>query len=198
MVLVVVRNQEVMTTSYGETAPGSGVLPNSSSLLRLCSISKVFAAEILLELVKEGKLKLTDPLQKFAPAGKIVPAGIDGTPITLRDLVTHTSGLPREVAAYPARAPHFTFPDEAYRWRWLPKQRLLTHPGVAALYSNVGFDLLGDALASAANTSYAQLLNDRIVAPLGLRNTTLTPRPEQCGQLLRGAADQGPCTDTRA
>jgi D-alanyl-D-alanine-carboxypeptidase/D-alanyl-D-alanine-endopeptidase len=62
----------------------------------------------------------------------------------------------------------------------------------------VAFDLLGDALAAAANQTYTQLLNARIVQPLGLRDTTLTPGKEQCARLLRGNADEGPCTDTQA
>jgi serine-type D-Ala-D-Ala carboxypeptidase/endopeptidase len=198
MVLVVVRDQEVMMNGYGETFPGSGVKPSSNSLIRLCSISKVFAGQLLMELTNEGGVKLTDPLQRFAPPKRIVPTGAGGTPITLRDLATHTSGLPREVGPYPANTPHFIFPDQVFCWRWLPKQRLITRPGTAALYSNVGFDLLGDALAAAANKPYAQLLNERIVRPLGLRNTTLTPTREQCDQLLRGTEDEGPCTDTRA
>ena len=198
MVLVVVRNHEVMMKSYGETFPGSGVRPNSNSLIRLCSISKVFAGELLAQLTNEGKVALNDPLRRFAPPKSIVPEGAGRTPITLRDLATHTSGLPREVSSYPAKTPHFTFPDQTFRWTWLPKQRLMTRPGTAALYSNVGFDLLGDALASAANKTYAQLLNERIVRPLGLRDTTLTPSTEQCARLLRGTGDQGPCTDTQA
>jgi D-alanyl-D-alanine-carboxypeptidase/D-alanyl-D-alanine-endopeptidase len=198
MVLVVVRNQEVMMKGYGETFPGSGVKPNSDSLVRLCSISKVFAGEILMEMTNEGKVRLSDPLQQFAPPKRIVPKGAGVTPITLRDLATHTSGLPREVGPYPANTPHFTFPDQAFRWRWLRKQRLITRPGTAALYSNVGFDFLGDVLATAAKQPYAQLLNERIVRPLGLRDTTLTPTREQCAQLLRGSGDEGPCTDTQA
>jgi D-alanyl-D-alanine-carboxypeptidase/D-alanyl-D-alanine-endopeptidase len=198
MVLVVVRNHEVMMKNYGETFPGSGDRPKSNSLIRLCSISKVFAGELLMELTNEGKVTLNDPLQRFATPKAIVPEGAGGTPITLRDLATHTSGLPREVSSYPANTPHFTFPDQAFRWTWLPKQRLITRPGTAALYSNVGFDLLGDALASAANKTYAQLLYERIVRPLGLRDTTLTPSMEQCARLLRGTGDEGPCTDTQA
>ena len=153
MVLVVVRDREVMIRSYGETFPGSGVKPDSNSLLRLCSISKVFAGTLLAELAGEGKVRFSDPLQRFAPPNTTIPAGIDGTPLTLRDLATHTGGLTREVSSYPPRTPHFTFPDQAFRWAWLPKQKLIAPPGTAAVYSNVGFDLLGDALASAANTT---------------------------------------------
>jgi D-alanyl-D-alanine-carboxypeptidase/D-alanyl-D-alanine-endopeptidase len=198
MVLVVVRNRDVMIQSYGETFPGSGERPNANSLVRLCSISKVLAADLLMQLAKENKLALTDPLQRFAPPDAIVPKSAGGTPITLRDLATHTAGLPREVGAYPEETPHFTFPDQTYRWTWLPKRRLISRPGTVALYSNIGFDLLGDALASAANRTYAQLLDERIVRPLGLRDTTLTPNSEQCARLLFGTRDEGPCTDTQA
>jgi D-alanyl-D-alanine-carboxypeptidase/D-alanyl-D-alanine-endopeptidase len=197
MVLVVVRNREVMMTGYGETFPGSGSRPNANSLLRLCSISKVFAGELLTELASEGKVALTDPLQRYAPPKVIVPESSDGTSITLRDLATHTGGLSREVSSYPAKTAHFTFPDFQYRWTWLPKQKLIARPGTAAVYSNVGFDLLGDALAMAANESYPQLLNERIVGPLGLRDTTLTPSAEQCGRLLLGNRDEGACTETQ-
>ena len=198
MVLVVVRNREVMVKGYGETAPGSGMKPDAQSLIRLCSLSKVFTGELLLDFSNEGKLRLDDPLQRFAPAHRLVPKGTLGTPITLEELATHTSGVAREVGAYPPKIPHFTFPDYAQRWAWLPRQKLLFRPGTAALYSNVGFDLLGDALASAAHKPYAQILNERIVGPLGLRDTTLSPGSGQCARLLRGSGDEGACTDTQA
>jgi D-alanyl-D-alanine-carboxypeptidase/D-alanyl-D-alanine-endopeptidase len=198
MVLVVVRDRETMIKGYGETFPGSAHNPDANSLIRLCSLSKVFATDLLLRLAADGKLSLTDPLQRYAPPGKHVPAGADGTEITLRDLATHTAGLPREVSAYPAKAPHFTFPSYTVRWAWLQKQNLITPPGTAALYSNVGFDFLGDALAIASSKSYAQLLHDRLLQPLGMWDTTLVPSFEQCARLLRGPRDEGPCTDTLA
>lgn len=198
MVLVVVRNNEVMIKGYGETYPQSGHPPAANSFIRLCSLSKVFTADLLLKLVADGKVHLDDPLQLYAPRGKHVPRSDDGTQITLEDLATHTAGLTREVSSYPRKTPHFTFPDYAYRWDWLPQQTLATPPGTAALYSNVGFDLLGDALASAAHTSYATLLHDRLLQPLNMWDTTLVPSVEQCARLLQGIKDQGPCTDTQA
>jgi D-alanyl-D-alanine-carboxypeptidase/D-alanyl-D-alanine-endopeptidase len=198
MVLVVVRNRESMIKGYGETFPGSAHTPDSKSLIRLCSLSKVFATDLLLKLAADGKLSLTDPLTRYAPPGKHVPVAADGTEITLQDLATHTAGLPREISAYPKKSPHFTFPDYTQRWAWLQKQELITPPGTAALYSNVGFDFLGDALAYASSKSYAQLLHDRLLQPLGMWDTTLVPSFEQCARLLRGDRDEGPCTDTLA
>ncbi len=198
MVLVVVRNHDVLIKGYGETFPGSDQRPDADSLLRLCSISKVFAGDLLVKLTSEGKVSLSDPLQRYAPAGVTVPQWPGGIPITLRDLATHTAGLPREVSAYPRKTPHFTFPDYRLRWAWLLKQKLISAPGTAALYSNVGFDFLGDGLATATGESYAGLLHEKLLQPLGMWDTTLFPSAEQCARLLHGAGDEGPCTATEA
>jgi D-alanyl-D-alanine-carboxypeptidase/D-alanyl-D-alanine-endopeptidase len=197
MSLVVVRNQETLIRGYGESAPGSHRAPDAASEIRLCSLTKVMTADLLARTAADGTVKLTDPLQLYAPAGVVVPKGPEDSPITLRDLATHTSGLAREVAAYPRHTPHFTFPNFATRWDWLPKQTLPDAPGSLASYSNVGFDLLGDSLAHAARTSYARLLHERLLAPLNMWDTTLVPSREQCDRLLEPLKDQGPCTDTQ-
>jgi D-alanyl-D-alanine-carboxypeptidase/D-alanyl-D-alanine-endopeptidase len=203
MVLVVVRDNQVFFHGFGETAPGNGQAPTQTSILRLCSLSKIFATDLLIKLAQDpatAKLvRLDTPLQKFAPPKVKVPTKLPSKrPITLADLATHTSGLPREVGRAPKGTPHFTFPDYAYRWRWLPKQILKTTPGTTALYSNVGFDLLGDALEKAAGKPYAKLLAERTTEPLGMKETGFTPNPEQCRRLLQTAHDEGDCTDTQA
>jgi len=197
MVLVAVRNHEVAITGFGETAPGSRITPTQDSLLRLCSLSKIFATDLLIQLEHDGTVHLDDPLQRFAPPHAIVPS-LAGREITLLDLATHTAGLPREVGNAPRGTPHFTFPDYTYRWHWLRTQRLHTAPGAAALYSNIGFDLLGDALQQATHEPYARLFAERIATPLGLRETGFTPTPAQCSHLLLSIHDEGPCTDTQS
>jgi len=198
MVLVVVRGKEVFFQGYGETAPGSGKLPDEKSILRLCSLSKIFATDLLVKLIHDGTLHLDDPLQLFAPHGVRVPTW-PGHPITLENLATHTAALPREVGRAPRgeNTAHFTFPSYAYRWHWLPTQRLRYAPGTQALYSNVGFDFLGDAIQRAAGKPYATLLAERTTVPLGMTETGFTPNPAQCSRLLQGAHDEGPCTDTQ-
>jgi len=200
MVLVVVRDNDVFIRGYGETAPGSGQRPDANSLIRLCSLSKTLTTDLLVKLAKDNLIALTDPLQKFAPEGKTVPTVPNRSyrPITIGDLATHTAGLPRETGPTPRSVSYFAFPDETYRWNWLPKQHLLALPGTQASYSNIGFDLLGDALEKASGRTYAQLFHDRTAVPLGLHETTLTPTPDQCARLLTGAHREGPCTDTQA
>lgn len=195
MVMVMMRGREVVFRGYGETFPGSGVRPDEHSLLRLCSLSKIFATDLLMKLVNDGTVRLSDPLQKFAPRGVRVPER-DASPITLESLATHTAGLPREIGPGPRGTPHFTFPDRTLRWAWLPKAHLASAPGTVALYSNLGFDFLGDALERAAHKPYPQLFAERITQPLGMRETSFDPTPEQCARLLRGTHNEGPCTPT--
>lgn len=194
MVLVVVRDKQVFFRGYGETAPGSHQLPTQDSLLRLCSLTKIFTTDMLTKLVVDKTVQLNDPLQSFAPRHMVVPKRV--RPITLLDLATHTSGLPRELGNAPHGTAHFTFPDYRTRWRWLPNQRLRSVPGTAALYSNVGFDFLSDALQAATHKQYAALLGDRTLNPLHMWHTTFFPNAEQCNRLLIGAREEGPCTVT--
>ena len=196
MVLVVVRDNQVFFHGYGETSPNSHQLPTQDSLLRLCSLTKIFTTDVLSKLVAEKTVHLDDTLQRYAPPGKVVPKRI--RPITLAELATHTSGLPRELGNAPRDTAHFTFPDYRTRWRWLPNQRLRSTPGTSALYSNVAFDLLSDALQSAAHRQYARLLAERTLNPLHMQQTTFFPTAEQCRHLLIGAHDDGPCTTTEA
>jgi D-alanyl-D-alanine-carboxypeptidase/D-alanyl-D-alanine-endopeptidase len=196
MVLVVVRDNEVFFHGYGETAPNSQQLPTQDSLLRLCSLTKIFTTDVLTKLVAGETVRLDDLLQRYAPPGTVVPKRVRS--ITLADMATHTSGLPRELGNAPPNTPHFTFPDYRTRWRWLPNQHLRSTPGTAALYSNVTFDFLSDALQSATHKQYAALLAERTLNPLHMQHTTFFPNAEQCRHLLVSVHEDGPCTATEA
>lgn len=201
MVMVVVRGDQLTLLGYGETAPGSARKPDADSLLRVGSMSKVLATELMIRLADEGRVRLSDPLQKYAPPGVTVPTGPASQPISLLNLATHTSGLARAVEG---KVDHqiapFTWPGRELRWEWLQRQTLAYVPGSAALYSNVGYSLLGDALATAGRMPYPQLLRDRLTGPLGMNDTTASPTPQQCSRLLIGGKTNptGPCNDTQA
>ena len=194
MVLVVVRNDQVFFKGYGETAPNSRQVPTANSVVRLCSLTKIFTTDLLAKLVNDKSVALDDPLQRYAPPHAVLPRRVQ--PITLLNLATHTSGLPRELGNAPAGTPHFTYPDYGTRWHWVPGQHLRSVPGSEALYSNVGFDLLGDALQSAAHKPFAAALAERTLKPLRMYQTTYFPNASQCAQLLISARDEGPCTST--
>jgi serine-type D-Ala-D-Ala carboxypeptidase/endopeptidase len=194
LVLVVVRGDRAYFHGYGEAVPGSREAPTRESVVRICSLTKIFTTDLLAKLVSDGTVRLDDPLKKYAPEAAIVPER-DG-PITLEDLATHTAGLEREIGTAPRHTPHFTYPNFDTRWNWLASAQLKFTPGTQAYYSNVGFDLLSDALSGAARRPYAALLEKRTLAPLGMWQTTFFPNPKQCERLMTGAHDEGPCTIT--
>jgi D-alanyl-D-alanine-carboxypeptidase/D-alanyl-D-alanine-endopeptidase len=200
MVLAVVHGEDQMVVGYGETAEGSGQEPDGKSLLRLGSGSKVFAGELLGDLAADGQLSLTDPLERFAPEGIRVP-DLDGRAITLLDLATHSAALPRELPLDPPpNSPPFAWPTAADRFAWLADSTLPWAPGSVASYSNVGFDLLSAALATATGKTYPDLLRDRITGPLGMSDTVLEPSEEQCARFMTGYGIPGagaePCAST--
>jgi D-alanyl-D-alanine-carboxypeptidase/D-alanyl-D-alanine-endopeptidase len=198
MVLVVVRGDATLMRFYGETEKGNHRLPDGTSVLRLNSVTKVFTTEVVAALAAEGKLSLTDPLQRFA--GDVKVPQFNQRPITLLDLATHSAALPREMGDPPEGTNPRVWPTFKDRWDWLPNYTLPWAPGTVAAYSNVGFDLLADAAAKAGGQSYADLLRTKVTAPLGMVDTGLTPTAEQCARLMIGSGLGGPasCVDTQA
>src|SRR5580698_5875543 len=73
MVLVIVHDNQVFFHGYGEATPGSHQLPTQDSVVRICSLTKIFTADLLSKLVADKTVKLTDPLQRFAPPHTLVP-----------------------------------------------------------------------------------------------------------------------------
>ena len=201
MVVVTVQGGQIHVYGRGETRPGSGQLPDGQSLVRIGSGSQVLTAEVLARLVEDGKLKLDDTLQRHAGAGRVVPRAPSVPEITLLDLATHVSGLPRGVSSGPPKyAAPFAWPGEAVRWGELKDGKTDAVPRTEAVYSNRGYDLLGDAMASAGGAPYTELLARLVTRPLQMEDTTATPTPEQCARLMSGPDldNSGPCGATTA
>jgi len=188
-VVAVVHGDQARAMGFGRMNPGADRAADATTLVRLESVSKLFAGELLADLASRGKVKLSDPLALYAPTGWQAPVQASPTPpITLVNLATHTSGLPREATAGPGKAVDEGQPAavaSAARWAWLAQQRRLPSPGAGALYSNVAFDLLGDAL------------NASVTGPLGMADTTARPSAEQCRRMMAGDPDRKPfpCVD---
>jgi D-alanyl-D-alanine-carboxypeptidase/D-alanyl-D-alanine-endopeptidase len=196
-----VQGGQIEVHGRGETRPGSGQLPDGRSLVRIGSGSQVLTAEVLARLVQDGKLRLDDTLQQYAAAGRVVPRTAGMPEITLLDLATHVSGLPRGVSSGPPKyAAPFAWPGEAVRWDELKDGKTDAAVRTEASYSNRGFDLLGDALAAAGGAPYTDLLARLVTTPLQMYDTTATPAPAQCARLMSGPDldNSGPCGATTA
>ncbi|HYG43576.1 MAG TPA: D-alanyl-D-alanine-carboxypeptidase/endopeptidase AmpH [Bordetella sp.] len=186
VIIAVVRGDDSVIQAYGETAPGNGVEPDAQSIFRIGSVSKVFATDVLAALAAQGKVRLTDPLAKYAPEHTGVQ--VNGRPITLLDLATHSAGLPRELPnpdAKPSDNPFAAF-ERDYYWTWLGSHKPAYVPGTTTLYSNMGFGLLGDALAKAGGADYSTVLANEVLKPAGLADTTNTLDDAQKKRLMTG------------
>jgi len=195
MVATVVDGDDVTTQGFGRIGPKDPRQPDGRTVVRLQSISKLFASDLLASLVAQGKVKLTDPLLAHAPAGWAPPKGNKtDAQISLVSLATHTSGMPREAGIDPPLTPAAYIPA---RWAWLARETGRPAPGAQALYSNVGFELLGDALANVTGKSYGDALDMAVTGPLGMVDTTAQPTAEQCGRLLAPDPRRAPypCVD---
>jgi serine-type D-Ala-D-Ala carboxypeptidase/endopeptidase len=158
--------------SYGEA--GSGARPlGPKSVFEIGSINKTFTGAILADMVRRGEVSLNDPVAKYLPPDVRVPSR-GGRQITLLDLATHTSGLPRVPTGYkiPDRANPYAHYEAAHLYEFLSSYELERDVGAEPVYSNLGMGLLGHALARAAGAkSFAELVRQRITGPLHLRMT---------------------------
>lgn len=197
MAIVAIDANQRMFVSRGSVRPGSQQPPQKDSLIRVASLTKLMTSQLMVKLAEEGRLQLDDPLSKYAPPGSRVPS-FDGQPIRLINLATHTSALPREQPGGKAVRAVFTWPTYSQRWNWLRSAQLKWAPGERAGYSNLAFDLLGDALARAGGKPYPTLFREKITRPLGMKDTTFTPSPDQCGRLIIPAKSPSPCDNSLA
>ncbi|MDK1685822.1 D-alanyl-D-alanine-carboxypeptidase/endopeptidase AmpH [Cronobacter malonaticus] len=197
MAIVVIDGNQRVFRSFGETRPGNNVRPQLDSVIRIASLTKLMTSEMLVKMLDQGVVKLDDPLSRYAPPGARVPT-YQGEPIRLVNLATHTSALPREQPGGAAKRPVFVWPTREQRWQWLSTATLKAAPGATASYSNLAFDLLADALANAAGKPYTQLFEEQITRPLGMKDTTFTPSPDQCKRLMVAEKGASPCNNTLA
>jgi CubicO group peptidase (beta-lactamase class C family) len=198
MVVGVITPQGQHVIGYGKPGLQDDRPLDGDTVFEVGSVTKVFTALLLSDMVQRGEVALGDPVRKHLPPGVMVPEWRRHE-IALIDLATHTSGLPffptdlpllEDWLADPTIAADYS-PDRLYSF--LGHCRLLHDVGVHWEYSNLGFGLLGLALASRGNDTYEAMLRSRIIAPLGLTRTSITPTTDMRARLAIGYdAEQKP------
>jgi serine-type D-Ala-D-Ala carboxypeptidase/endopeptidase len=172
--------------AYNERTHGEPVF-DARTLFEIGSITKAFTGALLADMVARGDVKLDDPVAKFLPPTVRMPARA-GKQITLLDLATQSSALPRLPANMkPANSanPYADYTvDQLYEF--LGSHELRRDIGAQYEYSNLGFGLLGHVLALRAGQSYEALVRERILAPLGMNNTSITLSAQQRALLAPG------------
>lgn len=164
--------------SYAGAAGGGASMPVTTgpdaTLFEIGSISKVFTGLLLAQAVEAGDLRLDDTLGELL-RGKVQFAQPEVAAVTLRQLVTHTSCLPRLPPAFrgpdQVRSNPYRSYDRARMWTALGALKIEKAAPCDASYSNFGFGVLGEVLSERYGKPWAELVRERITAPLGMRNT---------------------------
>lgn len=164
---------------------------DGTTVFEIGSITKVMTALLLADMALKGEVRLDDPVVKYLPAGTRVPERGDGQ-ITLRDLATHTSGLPRMPGNFAPADPANPYADYGVEqlYDFLASYQLPREIGAEFEYSNLGAALLGHALTLRAGQDYETMLTERVLTPLGMTETVIALSPALADRLAPGH-DQG-------
>jgi CubicO group peptidase (beta-lactamase class C family) len=186
---------ERRVVGYGRRRRDARDPPDGGTICEIGSITKVFTGLLLADLAEQGLVSPEDPLASHLPASARVPTR--GTrQISLGDLASHASGLPRNPKGTLRRwladrhNPNARLSVEEL-YASLARTRLRRRPGQRVKYSNLGAALLGVALARAAGQPYEALVRERICVPLGMPDTVVTLTGEQTARLATGYTRRG-------
>jgi len=164
---------------------------NGDTVFEIGSVTKVFTSLALADMVQRGEVTLADPLARYLPAEVKVPQR-GGHAITLQDLSTQTSGLPRLPANFSPKDPANPYADYSAEnlYQFLSTYELTRDIGAQYEYSNLGAGLLGHVLARRAGTDYEALVTSRICRPLEMTSTRTALTPEMKMRFAVGHNDQ--------
>ena len=188
---VVDADGHTRVVAYGDPGPGQPAL-DGNTVFEIGSISKVFTATVLAEMVQEGKVKLEDPVQRYLPSTVQLPTR-NGKAITLGNLSEQNSGLPRMPDNFHPVDPANPYADYSVQqmYDFLSHYQLARDPGAQFEYSNLGVGLLGHVLSLAAGKPYEQLERERVWEPLGMTHTAITFTPWMKAHLALGHDEAG-------
>ena len=174
--------------NYGFANNAQNRRVTEDSIFNLGSVGKLFATTSLAEAVKQGQLSLDDPVAKYVTE---LQRGGDIRRVTLGQLASHTSGLPRVPQQYEHwHRGNYTWPDFVRflnSWKAGPNHE----PGQQYLYSNAAMVLMRVALERRFNTRFAALMHDRITGPLGMSSTALPLPRDLLGRAVQGYNPMG-------
>ncbi len=172
--IAIVFDQEIIwSKGYGFSDVERKIPATPSTVYRMGSVTKVFTSTAIMLLRDQGKLRLDDPVSMYLPWFRINHSFPDAPEITIRQLLTHTSGLPRE-----ADVPYWTdhvFPSREQLAQVVPTQDAVAPPETTYHYSNLGMSILGEVVTEVSGLSWAGFLEKEIFKPLGMSSSSGAP-----------------------
>ena len=187
IVVGIIDDKGARVITFGKPSLDGKQPLDGNSIFEIGSVTKVFTATLLADMVERGEVSLSDPISKYLPKTVKTPSR-DGKEITLLDLATQTSGLPRVPTNFAPKDPRNPYADYSVDqlYAFLSGYTLTRGIGEKYEYSNVGVGLLGHILAIRAGTDYETLVRKRICEPLKMNDTKISLTPEMQTRLTTG------------
>ena len=181
---VVHGDRLLLSAGYGTLDAPGNVPTTADTIYSIGSVSKLFTSIAVMQLVEAGKLRLDDELTCVA-RHLILPRATPGSgPITLRNMLTHSSGLPTEGSSPGFQAPDFPFPTRAELRLQFAQLTTLQRSGERYQYSNFAMSLLAEVIEVASGQRYEDYVQQHVLRPLGLEDTQPRLPIELLGQRL--------------
>jgi CubicO group peptidase (beta-lactamase class C family) len=180
----IVRHGEIAyARGFGVMSLEHGTPVTPTTLFHMASVTKPFVATAVMQLVERGKIRLDAPVVTYLPYFRLRDPR--GASITIRQLLTHTSGLP-DVIDYEWGHPQ-TDDGALERYvRSLADRPLLWDPGSRYSYSNIGFEILGDVIAKVSGMPFETYVAREILDPLRMTSSSLLLTRVDPAQLASG------------
>lgn len=167
----VVSDQDLVWASgfgFADVAAKTPMSPTTK--FRMASHSKMFAAIAIMQLREQGKLRLDDPVSNYLPWFKAKPAGDDDGPITIEQLLSHSSGMQREAGDHWTS---YEFPTADELRRLYADRQAPFAPSVRWKYSNLAFSIVGAVTEHVSGQSWADYIDRNIFKPLGMNASSV-------------------------
>ena len=175
----VVHDQELLAArGFGLANPDTGALATPETIYSICSISKLFTSVALMQLRDMGQVRLDAPVSDYLDWFTLQDAHPNDEAITVRRLLSHSSGLPRESDFPYWSDPDFVFPTHDQIVQQLSNQSTLYPSSRYFQYSNLGLTLAGEIVAQVSNQDFHSRIQSQILDPLGMKDT-FTDIPEE-------------------
>ncbi len=193
VVLVASRDADLGVAAIGHADRAARTPMRADSLFWIASMSKPMTSSALMMLVDEGAVRLDDPVSTYLPefTGQMLAVEQDeehvllkkpARPITVRDVLSHTSGLPFMSRLELGRIDTMSLREAVISYAMTP---LSTQPGTAYAYSNAGINTAGRIIEVVRGKPYHEVMHERLFAPLGMTDTTFWPDSSQLARLAK-------------
>ncbi len=167
---VVADQQLVWAAGFGYADLEARLPMTPATKFRMASHSKLFTATAIMQLREQGQVGLDDPVSKYLPWFKIKPADPGDPPITIGELLTHSSGLPREAGGHWSS---LEFPTREQLQALITERQAAFSPEVRWKYSNLAYSMAGLVVETVSGQSWADYVEQHIYRPLGMSSSSV-------------------------